>query len=721
MSAAAAVLAESTGLDWASVQTGPCIVTQARIRGDQSSAIDAFGDDTWNLAPMGIDGVQRQNIWWKPANRGLRTQSRPFPAHFIDAFKRLTWLIINYQTPTSILGTSNANSWRSPGSIIGRINTWREFAHFLGCHQVARLSDVSTDLLDMFANELISDDSRSSMSKKALDLSYVAEVAGYAKWLPASDALTTPSWVGQPLNLESRGGENRKEIIDPDTFAPLMWWSTQIMACAPDVIAAITAHTGMRAILASKVSPGSEQQRMDQVAHIVASRGGVLPGKEKDGGVLPAGQYLAAFHGGVHAKDFGLWVRKYGGSFTVDPAILQPLPIPVIGTIEGKQWLPCLDWRDVVALHRIVMGAAAVLIAACSGMRGSECLNLPLQCLRTIRRPDGADSYRIDGRTRKGKRDDDDQHSLEGTEWIWATIKPGAAAIETLQSLAEVTGSPRLFLNPNDQGGQGGGNIVRTQTASYWIAQLMDFANERSIALDLPGHDIPADPGGHIQLDRFRRTVAWHIVNQPQGLIAAGVQFGQLHASTTEGYSGYKNSGIAATMNQERSQALYSTLAAHHQAAMTGERASGPAAGRVSKALASFATKFADPEFPGTFVRLGRREQRALETDPDIQLHQVPGKFCLCMFRTETAACEPRDGQPDRAECKDGCANRAYTDTTVAQTRQFIDIIRKESVDASAPMRRRYEATIDRALDRIAEHERMASPLRVSADVQGNA
>ena len=172
----------------------------------------------------------------------------------------------------------------------------------------------------------------------------------------------------------------------------------------------------------------------------MASRGGVLPQAEINGHV--AAQYLIALHGGtIHTRDFSSWRRQRGSTYSVNPVLPQPIPVQITSVIEGRPWLPLIDFRDIGKLQRVLQAAAAILICTCTGMRGEECTKLKRGALRTIPRPDGAFSYRIDGSIFKAVRDDNDQQDRGGKQWVWATIKPGADAITALEHLAEVTGS----------------------------------------------------------------------------------------------------------------------------------------------------------------------------------------------------------------------------------------------------------------------------------------
>ena len=370
-------------------------------------------------------------------------------------------------------------------------------------------------------------------------------------------------------------------------------------------------------------------------------------------------------------------------------------------------WLPLIDYRDIRKLQRVIQAAAAILICTCSGMRGEECTNLQRGALRTVPRPDGAYSYRIDGRIFKAVRDDDDQQDRGGKQWVWATIKPGADAIAALERLAEVTGSSGLMAHPESRRQPG----LASATMTRWVNELIEYSNglRTELGIDHIRH-IATDPAGNVTLDRFRRSVAWHIVNQPDGLAAAGVQFGHMQSTTTDGYASTITSGIAATMDEERTRALYTTLQDHSIAAKNGMKASGPAAKQL-KALNRFGAK----QFPGTYADLSKKDERRLRSDPDLAVRENPGHGCLCLanpLKPETMACSrENDGEPNRNDCKTYCGNRVYTDATVAEDKQEATKLRSRIKNANAILAARVSKRIRHLEEHIAEHEGTALPL----------
>jgi hypothetical protein len=687
-------------VDWAEVEAGPVIVHPLRLK-RPDLAVSGFADDSWSLRPMDVTHGTVQNLHWIP---GPKEQQYPVPGHLITPFKRIVWLTINRPAPVSYLAGNNGRRWPAASSVHSRFQALRHFAHFLGQQEIAQFCDVTSDLLDTYATAVLNDESRSSQAAKAQRLGYIAVVAHLADYLPEVDRMIEPTWFGQNLGGGGRGGDNSREIIHPDTFAPLLWWSQQILKCAPDVVAAVK---WLNTALSRPQPKEGSTAGFDAVERVVASRGGVLPQGEISGHV--AAQYLVALHGdGLHPADFNGWRCQRGGTYAVDPELPQPIPIPATCFIEGQPWLPLIDYRDIRKLQRTLQAAAAILICTCTGMRGEECTKLPRDALRTVPRPDGAYSYRIDGRIFKAVRDDNDQQDRGGKQWVWATIKPGADAITALEHLAEVTGSSALMTYPNSHGQPG----VTTSTMTRWINELIEYANRLRADLDIhQAHRIAPDPAGNVTLDRFRRSVAWHIVNQPDGLAAAGVQFGHMQSTTTDGYASTITSGIAATMDEERTHALYSTLQDHANAAKTGMKASGPAAKQLGKTLNRFVAK----RFPGTYADLSKKDERRLRSDPDLAVRENPGHGCICLanpLKPETMACSrENDGEPNRNDCKTFCGNRVYTDATVAEDKEEAAQLRARIGNANPILAARISKRIRHLEEHIGEHETTALPL----------
>lgn len=717
-----AVPSDLDPVDWAAVESGPVIVQQLRLK-RPDLPMSTFPEDVWSLRPMDAQRGGLQTLRWLPGDREQRFQ---VPSHLVSPFKRIVWLFINRPTPVSYLAGTNSRQWPAASSIAQRFGALRHFSHYLGEQNIARLCDVTVDLLDSYATELLGQESRTSRSSMEQHLGYIGGIVHLAAYLPEADHMVEPTWNSKDLGRRARGrsADNGKAIIAPDTFAPLLWWSQQIVQCAPDIVAAVE---WVSAATSRPQPPESSPAGLDAVGEVVASRGGVLP-QGRDGRV--AAEYLIALRGGgIHGSDFGYWRRVSGGQYVLDPTLSQSIPVPVRCAIEGRPWLPFLDYREIREgrLLRILRAAAAVLICSCTGMRGEECRKLSRGALRTVPRPDGAHSFRIDGRIYKAVRDENDLQDPDGKEWVWATIKPGADAIVALERLAAATGSDQLISHPHTRNQprrplRQDRNVTNASMVR-WIDEFIEYVNELVIKLELhPSHRISADPNGTVTLDRFRRSVAWHIVNQPEGLLAAGVQFGHMESTTTEGYASTMTSGIAATMDQERTNALYNTLQDHANAAKAGMKVSGPAAKRFGNAL----NRFVANEFPGMYADLTKKEERRLRGDPDMVVRENPGHACLCLAdprKPETMACSrENDGEPNRNDCKTYCGSRVYTDASVAADKEEAVRLRARLDNVNPILAARINKRIEHLEVHIAEHETMGiSLLAVMSEEQAKA
>ncbi|WP_155944018.1 hypothetical protein [Mycobacterium sp. 360MFTsu5.1] len=698
------------------------IVHQLRLK-RPDLPMSTFDESIWSLRPMDPPPASLKNLRWLP---GTSEQRFAFPSHLVMPFKRIVWLLINRPAPAAQLADSNSREWPAASSIGTRFAFLRHFSHYLGEQGIAQLCDVTVDLLDSYATEAIVTESGSIRSSTVQLLGYIGAIAHLAAYLPEADRMVEPLWFAADVGRRAaaRSADNNKVVIAPDTFAPLLWWSRQIVRCVPDIVAGVE---WVSEAISRPTLPERSAAALAGVAEIVAERGGVLPQGRREGTV--AAEYLIAQRGGgIHPKDFGYW-RRCRGDYVLDPSLPQPIPVTVTCTIEGRPWLPFLDYRDIRdgKLLRILRAAAAVLICSCTGMRGEECRKLPLGALRSVPRPDGAHSFRIDGRIFKAVRDDNDQQDIDGKPWVWATIRPGAEAIQALELLAAAEGSERLISHPDTRNPQKRktalDRIVASDSMVLWISELTEYVNELVIKLDLqPSRRIAADPNGAVTLDRFRRSIAWHIVNQPEGLVAAGVQFGQMEATVTERYGSTISSGIAATMDQERKNALYETLQDHSNAAKTGMKVSGPAAKRLGNAL----NRFAANQFPGTYAEMTKKEEGRLRSDPDMVVRENPGHACLCLadpMKPETMACSrENNGEPNRNDCRTYCGSRAYTDKTIAADKDEAAQLRARLDCVNPILAARITKRIKHLEEHIAEHETTGMPLlAVMAEEQAKA
>lgn len=379
---------------------------------------------------------------------------------------------------------------------------------------------------------------------------------------------------------------------------------------------------------------------------------------------------------------------------SLDPNAARP------GRTTSLPWSGELGRDQVDAHRRAVSTACLVTVAYLTGMRPDEVLGLRRGCCTPTARPPGgsATGYEIRGRTYKaavaGGRS-----IPEGVdrEHPWVAIKPVADAIAVIEALhtGDLLFSDTLFkarsagaiLDP------GGPPSRRVHEA---IKHLTGWCNQRATELGRPHDRIPEDPDGPVNLRRLRRTLAWFIYRRPGGRVALGVQYGHLHAATTDGYGGRVSSGLRGVFPMEEALAVSDTL---HRAAEHLEEhphVSGPAAARYRAAVDEYHDRFQG-------LALTTRQAAALMANPGLRVYDAPGQALACCFDPRRALCRKDTTAraattPDLTACDHRCANIARTAEHITAIRAEMAALQEEldSPTTPEPMRHRVRAQIER-------------------------
>ncbi|WP_158619098.1 hypothetical protein [Micromonospora sp. M71_S20] len=221
--------------------------------------------------------------------------------------------------------------------------------------------------------------------------------------------------------------------------------------------------------------------------------------------------------------------------------------------------------------------------------------------------------------------------------------------------------------------------------------------------------NIPACPSGRPLLSRrFRRTLAWHIIRRPRGLVGATIQYGHVRTQIMLGYGGSFASGFPDVTAVEEFLQRLDEILEDQQRLEDGEHVSGPAADtyrqRVGDAKATFAGR----------VLRSRQQVHAITSNLNLQIS--PGRGMTCVFSAPTAACElpsPRTADSRRTpaldDCRPYCGNIARTDRDVNELRVDASHVADVVADPLAPPIRhqREEATLHRITEK---HDADASP-----------
>lgn len=241
-------------------------------------------------------------------------------------------------------------------------------------------------------------------------------------------------------------------------------------------------------------------------------------------------------------------------------------------------------------------------------------------------------------------------------------IKPVADAIATMEALHPadmIFPSGILLRAPRVTPGSTWAIASAERTAAFEFLQR--WANKRSGELGRPEDIIPADPDGNRTLRRLRRTLAWFIYRRPRGRVALGIQYGHLHAATTDGYGSRMSIGLRDLFPIEEALALGDTLSAAAEELQTSPAVSGPAADRYRAAANEYSHRYGG-------LTLTARQANDLAANPDLRIYDGPGQALACCFdprktlwRRNTPVFKA-SSTPDLTACDSRCANIARTD-----------------------------------------------------------
>jgi hypothetical protein len=191
--------------------------------------------------------------------------------------------------------------------------------------------------------------------------------------------------------------------------------------------------------------------------------------------------------------------------------------------------------------------------------------------------------WSITGRRWKGVQDHHGDKIPEGEQRLdpWTTVAQAARAIAVLQRLHPYQMLfPRQIHprpTPSARTSKRPGQARDSQAVRVDIDALIAWINSYCASTGLPDQ-IPADAHGSVAATRLRRTLAWHIVRRPRGLIAGAIQYGHLHVQITLGYAGTYDSGFPDERAFEDWLHRVERLTDDHQRLVAGEHVSGPAA-----------------------------------------------------------------------------------------------------------------------------------------------
>ncbi|MGH9066833.1 MAG: site-specific integrase [Acidimicrobiales bacterium] len=370
--------------------------------------------------------------------------------------------------------------------------------------------------------------------------------------------------------------------------------------------------------------------------------------------------------------------------------------IPAVGGEEHLAWTLPLHGIEVLALAGVVRTACIIVIAALSGMRSSELMELRVGC-RLPPEEHGPDllRYRLASKVVKGQ-------PLGGIPDEWVIIDPVHQAV----GLAE-----RLLDDP-DEGVALFGRFAFPVRYAWFRAWVNGPAGMR-LGLDPIPHD-------DVSLRAMRRTLAVELAYRPGGVLATKIHLKHISVATTEGYAsrpGGAQGALLAEINEHETQRNLDLVLAEFRNYQRGVLPAGPGARELTGFFAGVdAALSRDPEEPK--VQDNDREVLALLTRRAGALHLGVANYCwftdpsraLCLKLAGTPdAKAPLAGMCDSARCPQATHHSCHREvwaTRAATTQAFLITL--------GPTRRteraRLQADHDRARRVLAEIDARTSP-----------
>ena len=302
-------------------------------------------------------------------------------------------------------------------------------------------------------------------------------------------------------------------------------------------------------------------------------------------------------------------------------------------------WTVPLDRMQAVALIGILRTAAVTVIAAVSGMRSSELMELRVGCCRPAESfGPGLVRYQLASKLIKGQ-------PLGGLADEWVVIEPAYRAAELLQRLHPTArdGAPLLGRFAFD---------VRYKWFRTWVngpaGQRLRLAQ------------IPQDK---VTLRMLRRTLALELAYRPGGVLAAKLHLKHIAVATTEGYAsrpGGAQAGLLAEVNKHESERNLALVLEEFGNYQQGILPAGPGARELSEFFAHI-DGTPDPADTGAVkVQRSDREVLNLLSKRADTLHLGIANYCwftdpsraLCLKLAGTPhADKPLAGMCDSARC----------------------------------------------------------------------
>lgn len=368
-------------------------------------------------------------------------------------------------------------------------------------------------------------------------------------------------------------------------------------------------------------------------------------------------------------------------------------------TADGatRPWSAPLHRSQAVAVVGIVRTAAIIVLAASSGMRSSELMELRVGCRRPIEEPiPGLKRYRIASKIVKGQ-------PLGGTDDEWVVIEPAFRAVELAEQLHPDPGHGVLLFSR--------------------FAFTVRYAWFRNWVNSPPGQRLGLTPipEGPVSLRMLRRTIALEMAYRPGGVLAAKLQLKHIATATTEGYAarpGGAQAELLSEVNKHEADRNLDLVLAEFRNYQQGILPAGPGARSLTAFFASIDAEITAASATAPKVQHNDRDILNLLTKRAKVLHLGPANYCwftdpsraLCLKIAGTPTADrPLIGMCDSARCPQAThhpIHRPVWAEHAERTKTFIGQLGKTRTAEHARLRTDH----DRALRVVAEIDTGATP-----------
>lgn len=676
---------------------GATVLARRPVRDDAPRGTHPyFGDDVWDLSSAVFEAhASPVQLDWLS-----------YPEQMRRSFKEYFWAIINIDTGRL---ETNHTAW-SVATIKHHHRYLRSFAQRMTALGRSELREVESTDLDRWVSEVQQD--AAPLRERHKLVNAVRSLWEYRSLVPPFARLESlVPWNGQRAadllgSLPSSEGENRTPRIDELTMTALLSWSIAIVdqLAEPIVIASRAFRKTRRAPEVPKYSPDeppNAKARFASSEHLATSilnqlelRNLPVPGVRTDNGIAVDRRRLSALLGIERVDAHTARLLQSSGYPVADTTVFHQTVSP---PVAGLPLTVTFRMPEIITLERVLWAACLVVISYLSGMRPGEALNLKRGCVRVT----GRMQYLV-GTTFKNVVDSTGAKDPRGKtrEVPWVVCEPVVRAVAAMEALHD---NDLLFANTSEWRKGGAPRAISGASRTAGIMALVGWVNERCDEQGRPDR-IPDDPAcNSLYLSRFRRTLAWHIVRRPQGIVAASVQYGHVGTQMTQGYAGTLASGFPDEHSFEAFLERLESLGRSHTLLQAGEHVSGPAASRYRSRVTSTA------RFEGVSVPSNAAARRLLNSR---ELQVIQGDALSCVFDPDRALCmkEADRGStdaPNLGACNSSCTNIARTDRDIVELERRASHLKTIVSDPLCPPIRhtREKAQLERIVNIIKRHK----------------